>query len=86
MPARIGANVLLLARGGRQNLLGDRLQARPVSALTHHATRPAITPFECMSETQGRRPLAALNAIAYQRVSRRDRLSTALSQPQHWTS
>ena len=28
MPARIGAHILLLARGGRQNRLGERLQAR----------------------------------------------------------
>ena len=28
VPARIGAHILLLGWGGRQNLLGDRLQAR----------------------------------------------------------
>ena len=28
MPARIGAHILLLARGGRQNRLGEPLQAR----------------------------------------------------------
>jgi len=51
MPARIGAHILLLARGGRQDRLGEPLQARLGSALTHDATRPAITSFAAISGT-----------------------------------
>jgi hypothetical protein len=73
MPARIGADVLLLAPGRRQNSLGDRLQARLGKRLDprrHKTDDHALRMHK--RNLGGRSPRS--NAIAYQRVRRRDRL------------
>ena len=49
---------------------GDRLQsAVPSSALTHDATRPAITPFAAHEPNVGGRREAAANAVPYAAVT-----------------
>ena len=72
MPARIGAHILLLARGGRQNRLGERLQARLGKRLDPRRHKTGDHTFRCHQQNVGGHR-GRSNTIAYQRVRSRDR-------------
>ena len=65
MPARIGAHILLLARGGRQNRLGERLQARLGKRLDPRRHKTGDHTFRCHQQNVAWRQAA----LEHDRVS-----------------